>query len=322
MDRFGRVHNYLRISLTERCNLRCTYCMPEEGVPLLDRRAYMDASELQSLAELFVRMGVSKIRLTGGEPLVRKDFDQILRGLASMNISLSLTTNGILLEKHLDVLSECGVDSINISLDTLKRDKFFLLSKRDHFDVVRRAIDLAMARSFRVKVNAVLLKGRNEDEIEDFIAWSAAEPIHVRFIEFMPFNGNAWQWDQILPYHEVMERAAKRFELEKIADQAHDTARAYRVKGGLGSFGVIASMTAPFCDTCNRIRLTADGKIRNCLFSDDELDLLGPLRKGEDVEALIRQSIAAKHARHGGLEEISRLSTEHFTQRSMIRIGG
>ncbi len=322
LDKFGRAHTYLRISLTERCNLRCTYCMPEEGVPLLNKQHYMTAGEVVDLATIFVQLGVNKIRLTGGEPLVRKDFNQIAEGLYKLGVKLSLTTNGILLLQHLDVLEQCKVHSINVSLDTLQRDKFFMLTKRDHYGVVREAIDRLLERDFRVKVNAVLLKGKNEDEIEEFIAWSAREPVHIRFIEFMPFNGNAWEWDQILPYHEVMERAGARFDLEKVQDDPNDTARAYRVRGGRGTFGVIASMTAPFCDTCNRIRLTADGKIRNCLFSDDEIDLLGALRQGEDVESLIRESIKAKHARHGGMEEISRLSTEGFTQRSMIRIGG
>jgi cyclic pyranopterin phosphate synthase len=327
LDRFGRAHTYLRISLTERCNLRCTYCMPEEGVPLLGRQHYMTADEVLALARIFVRLGVDKIRLTGGEPLVRKDFSQIAQGLAALRmlsprLSLSLTTNGILLEPYWDLLEACDIRSINISLDTLQPAKFLALTKRDEFEAVRRAIDEGLQRQFRVKVNAVLLKGKNEDEIEDFIAWSAREPVHVRFIEFMPFNGNEWGWDQILPFHTVLERAGAHFTLEKVADDAHDTARAYRVQGGQGTFGIIASMTAPFCDTCNRIRLTADGKIRNCLFSDDELDLLSPLRQGENVEMLIRQSIHAKHARHGGVEEISRLSREEFTQRSMIRIGG
>jgi len=327
LDRFGRVHNYLRISLTERCNLRCTYCMPEEGVPLLGRQHYMSAEEVLAMARIFVHLGVNKIRLTGGEPLVRKDFAEIAQGLAALrtltpHLSLSLTTNGTLLEPLWELLEACDMRSINISLDTLQPAKFLALTKRDDFDAVRRAIDVAVQRKFRVKVNAVLLKGKNEDEIEDFIAWSAREPIHVRFIEFMPFNGNEWGWDQILPFHTVLERAGAHFTLEKVQDDAHDTARAYRVRGGLGTFGIIASMTAPFCDTCNRIRLTADGKIRNCLFSDDELDLLTPLRQGENVEMLIRQSIHAKHARHGGVEEISQLSREDFTQRSMIRIGG
>lgn len=296
--------------------------MPEEGVPLQNREKYMTGAEVLSLAEIFVRLGVDKIRLTGGEPLVRKDFAFIVQGLAALGPSLSLTTNGILLEQNLDLLEQCGIRSVNVSLDTLQRDKFFELTKRDEFEIVRKAIDLLLQRNFRVKVNAVLLRGKNEDEIEEFIAWSEREPVHVRFIEFMPFNGNDWGWDQILPFHLVLERAGARFDLEKVHDDPNDTARAYRVRGGQGTFGVIASMTAPFCDTCNRIRLTADGKIRNCLFSDDELDLLGPLRQGEDVETLIRASITAKHARHGGMEEISRLSREGFTRRSMIRIGG
>lgn len=322
LDRFGRAHTYLRISLTERCNLRCTYCMPEEGVPLLNKQHYMQTGEVIQLAGLFAGLGIQKIRLTGGEPLVRKDFAEIAKGLSGLGVKLGLTTNGILLPDYVDLLDQCGFRSINVSLDTLQAEKFARLTKRDHFAEVKSAIDDLLQRDFRVKVNAVLLKGKNEEEIESFIAWSAQEPVHIRFIEFMPFDGNDWQWDQILPYHEVMERAGAAFDLEKVPDGPNDTARAYRVRGGRGTFGVIASMTAPFCDTCNRIRLTADGKIRNCLFSDDETDLLRALRAGKPVEPLIRESIRAKHARHGGMEEISRLSRDGFTRRSMIRIGG
>lgn len=322
VDRFGRVHDYLRISLTERCNLRCTYCMPEEGLPLLDRARYMTASEVVELARVFTGLGVRKIRLTGGEPLVRKDFPEIARGLAALPGERALTTNGILVTRHLDTLRRTGIRSVNVSLDSLQRDKFFALTKRDDYTAVREGIEALMDAGFTVKVNAVLLQGRNEDEIEDFVRWSRDADVHVRFIEFMPFDGNHWRWEEIVPFGAVLERVGAAFPIERAHEGPNDTARVYRVRGGRGTFGVIASMTAPFCSTCNRLRLTADGKIRNCLFSDDETDLLTPWRRGEDIEPLIRAAVAAKHAQHGGIKEIARLSEADFTTRSMIRIGG
>ncbi len=322
LDPFGRRHDYLRISLTERCNLRCRYCMPLDGVPLLPSDHYMRAEEILALAEVFVGLGVRKIRLTGGEPLVRKDFDQILNLLSGLEVDLGLTTNGVLLPRHLDALKASGLRSINVSLDSLQRERFLALTHRDDYVAVRAAIEQAVDAGFRVKVNAVLLRGRNEDEILDFVQWSADQPVHVRFIEFMPFDGNRWRWDEIVPFAEVMQRVEKAFAVEKVQDGPNDTARAFCVAGGAGSFGVIASMTQPFCATCNRLRLTADGKIRNCLFSDAEMDLLGALRAGEPIEPLIRASLAEKHAKHGGIDGLDHLSADAIPHRSMIRIGG
>jgi cyclic pyranopterin phosphate synthase len=322
VDGFGRVHDYLRISLTERCNLRCRYCMPVDGVPLLPASRYMQVEEIHRLARLFVDLGIRKIRLTGGEPLVRKDFAAILEGLSPLDVDLGLTTNGVLLPKYLDALKASGLRSINVSLDSLQRERFLALTHRDDYVAVRAAIEEAVDAGFSVKVNAVLLRNRNEDEIQDFVQWSADQPVHVRFIEFMPFDGNRWRWEEIVPFKEVMQTVEAAFPIEKLEDGPNDTARAYRVVGGKGTFGVIASMTQPFCSTCNRLRLTADGKIRNCLFSDTEMDLLGALRAGQPVEPLIRESLAAKKAKHGGMTGLDHLSAEAIPHRSMIRIGG
>ncbi|MFT7588528.1 MAG: molybdenum cofactor biosynthesis protein A [Limisphaerales bacterium] len=321
-DGHGRVHNYLRISLTERCNLRCTYCMPETGVELQPSSNYMQADEILKLATLFSELGVNRIRLTGGEPLVRKDFPEIARGLTKLPVSLSMTSNGVLIDRHIELLEETGIKDINISLDTLKRDRFFHIAKRDDFDKVMSNIKLLIARGFNIKINAVLIRNFNDNEILDFVEWSRHIKAEVRFIEFMPFNGNHWAWKEIFPFAKVMELAHENYELEKVEDGPNSTSKIYRVKDGIGTFGMIASMTNPFCDTCNRIRLTSDGKIRNCLFSESESDLLGPMRRGEDVEALIRASIDKKHAKHGGIAAISKLSETDFQGRSMIRIGG
>lgn len=296
--------------------------MPETGVPLLPSSHYMNTEEVLQLAGIFTDLGVRKIRLTGGEPLVRKDFTQIAHGLAKLDASLSLTSNAVIIDRHLDLLEETGFSHLNISLDTLQRDRFFYITKRDNFGQVMDNIERLFKRDFELKINVVLMKSFNESEIPDFIEWSQHIPAEVRFIEFMPFNGNHWAWDSIFPYEEVLRIARERFDIEKVQDEANATAKSWRVKGGIGKFGVIASMTNPFCDTCNRIRLTSDGKIRNCLFSESEIDLLSPLRRGEDVKSLIIQSIEAKHEKHGGHAAMADLEESDFQGRSMIRIGG
>lgn len=329
-DSFDRHHNYLRISLTDRCNLRCLYCMPGEEQNFTPGSGLMNAEEIAGIAKVFVDYGVDKIRLTGGEPLVRKDFTEILQGLKPLGVEMAMTTNAVLVDRYFDLLEDSGIRTINVSLDTLKPDRFFWIAKRDHFERVMQNIGELVRRGFKVKVNAVSMRDFNEDEIEDFVAWSAREPIDIRFIEFMPFDGNRWAMDKVYSYGELMDRVKGKFELEKLTDGPNDTSRTWKVIGGAGSFGMIASMTAPFCDTCNRIRLTADGRLRNCLFSDAETDLLTPWRQhvaeGLDpvsfIRPLIAENLQAKHARHGGMPQIEEIAEEVITRRSMIRIGG
>lgn len=327
IDRFGRRHDYLRISLTERCNLRCTYCMPEEGIVLRPRSHFMRTHEVLALAETFVGLGVRKIRLTGGEPLVRKDAAEVIRGLGKLPVELAITTNGVLLDRFLDVFEEAGLRSVNISLDSLRADRMAVISRRDYFQRTVDNIALAQERGFQLKVNMVVMRGVNDDEVTDFIEWTRKEPLHVRFIEFMPFNGNRWEWDKGFSAEEILSRALAHFGpggYRRIVDRPHDTARNYRLTGGAGTFAVISSVTNPFCDTCNRIRLTADGKLKNCLFGHQETDLLSALRAGEDVRPLITESVLNKKAVRGGMDSFRKLADGglHGTNRSMVAIGG
>lgn len=325
IDSHGRVHDYLRISLTERCNLRCFYCMPEEGVQLKEKEKFMTAEELLSIAKTFVEMGVKKIRLTGGEPLIKKNAESIIRELGKLPVELTLTTNAVTVDRFIDVFHEAGIKSINVSLDSLKEDRFNQISRRSYFQKIMNNIDLLIANNFHVKVNVVVIKDVNDDEIIDFIRWTKNKNVHVRFIEFMPFDGNQWNWEKKVSYKEIMDQAAEVYgesSIEKLTDKKNDTSRSFRLKSAVGTFGIISTVTNPFCDTCNRIRLTADGKVKNCLFSEGETNILGALRSGEEIEPLIRESITAKHKERGGLPDFTNESVEGHKNRSMITIGG
>ena len=326
-DQFKRKHTYLRISLTERCNLRCTYCMPAEGVPLSPKSHIMDYDEIYAIAKIFVENGVTKIRLTGGEPLIRKDISVILGKLASLPVELAITTNGITLDRHIDVLKEHNIKNINVSLDTLSESKFKEITRRNQFDKVYKNILLLIEKGFNVKINAVLIKGFNDDEIIDFINLTKDFPISFRFIEFMPFDGNKWDLKKMVSYAEVLERVNNHFPIEnveRIKDAENDTSKNYRIKGYKGSFAIISSVTNPFCDSCNRLRLTADGKLKNCLFSASESDLLTAFREGKSIEPIIQKAVLGKFKIRGGMDTLEKLKRPdlHSKNRSMITIGG
>ncbi len=324
VDNYNRVHNYLRISLTDNCNLRCFYCMPEEDYVFTPTSKLMQADEIETLAKKFVELGVNKIRLTGGEPLVRKDAADIIQRLGKLGLNLTLTTNATRLHEFVDTLKEANVHSLNISLDTLQSDKFNLVTRRDQFKLVYDNIHLMLKNNFHVKVNMVVMKGLNENEINDFIEWTKHEPVHVRFIEFMPFTGNRWTSNKVFTWQEMLKVIEEKYSFIHLKNDVHDTAKAYMVPGHKGTFAVISTMTAPFCSGCNRIRLTADGKMKNCLFSKEETDLLSALRKGEDVTPLIHQSIRSKAKELGGqfTTDFEHLHAEDINNRSMITIGG
>ncbi|MFT3822296.1 MAG: GTP 3',8-cyclase MoaA [Chitinophagaceae bacterium] len=323
-DSFGRVHDYLRISLTDNCNLRCFYCMPEEDYEFTPASRLMQLNEIEALARLFVQQGVNKIRLTGGEPLVRKDAAAIITALSKLPVKLTLTTNGTRLHDFVDVLQQAGVSSLNISLDTLQPDKFVLLTRRNQFELVKRNIELLIEKQFHVKVNVVVMRGINDTEINDFIAWTKHTPVHVRFIEFMPFSGNHWSDKKVFTWQEILHTIEQQYETLRLKDELHDTAKKYIVPGHAGTFAVISTMSAPFCSGCNRIRLTADGKIKNCLFSKEETDLLTAYRNGEDVLSLITQNIRSKAKELGGQfsADLASVHAEEIHNRSMITIGG
>ncbi len=324
IDTFGRIHDYLRISLTDHCNFRCSYCMPELCYDFLPQQKLMTAAEIKQIASGFVQLGIRKIRLTGGEPLVRKDFGEILHGLSALNTELLITTNGALVDQYIDAFKKAHISTVNVSLDSLKREVFFEITKRDLFEQVWSNIILLLKNDFRVKINAVAINGYIEHEIIDFIRLTKDLPLHVRFIEFMPFAGNNWDLKKVITAQQLLDIAVREFDIVKLNDEPHATAKKYKAIGHEGTFAFITTMSKQFCNECNRLRLTADGKIKNCLFGKEELNILEKLRGGEDFSNLIFQSVKNKHAAMGGQFEKGYQQTDanDLVNRSMIGIGG
>ncbi|KAK6636895.1 hypothetical protein RUM43_010559 [Polyplax serrata] len=307
-DTFGRFHTYLRISLTERCNLRCNYCMPEEGVSLSHKSDLLTTEEILILADLFVRQGIRKIRLTGGEPTVRKDLPQLIGGLKQLKgltEGVSITTNGLMLTKQLVGLQRAGLDGLNISLDTLKPKKFEMITRRKGWERVMAGIDLALQLGYDpVKINCVVMNGVNDDEILDFVNLTSNRNIDVRFIEYMPFDGNKWSKEKIIPYGFMIKQIMKEYpNLQRLKDGANDTSKAYKVPNHKGQIGFITSMSDHFCDSCNRLRLTADGNLKVCLFGNTEVSLRDALRgqcDESDLVSLISAAVKRKKKQHAG----------------------
>ena len=324
IDNFNRVHDYLRISLTDMCNLRCFYCMPNEDYDFTPVSRLMQQDEIYSIAKIFVENGVKKIRLTGGEPFVRKDAAEIIKSLSSLNINLAVTTNGTRLHEFEDVLEASQINSINISLDTLNPEKFKFITRRDKFAIVKQNIETFINKGFHVKVNVVVMKDFNDNEILDFIEWTKNNPVHVRFIEFMPFAGNRWTSNKVVSMDEMLRTIAEKYDFIPHQGEKNDTEKKYVIPGHTGSFAIISTMTKPFCDSCNRMRLTADGKLKNCLFSKGETDLLTPFRKGENILPLILENIKAKAKELGGqfTSNLESVEAQLIDNRSMITIGG
>ena len=326
-DAFGRKHDYLRISITEHCNLRCTYCMPEEGILLTPKPKLMTADEIVSVAQTFVSLGVTKIRLTGGEPLIRKDAAEIMVRLGKLGVNLTITANGILVPNFIETFKEAGIKSINISIDSLIKDKFNTITRRDYFDLVQKNINLLLDEKFNVKLNVVLIKAFNDNEILDFIAFTKNKNVQVRFIEFMPFSGNQWDKSKLVSYDEILDVVQSKYaisKIERLPDAPNDTAKNYKIDTHVGTYAIISSVTNPFCSTCNRIRLTADGKLKNCLFSNVETPLLETLRLGESILPLINQNLKAKMAVRAGMDDDLKFQNPelHSQNRTMIAIGG
>lgn len=325
-DRHSRTHRSLRISVVDKCDLRCTYCMPEDQ-HFLKREELMTREEISVIAKMFVeRYGITKIRLTGGEPLVRPDAVDIVRDMSQLGVSLGLTTNAMTLDRHLDGLIDAGLKNINISLDTFDAERFKKITRRDGFDKVHGNILLALQRGMRVKVNMVVMRGVNDDELLRFVEFTRDHEVHVRFIEFMPFAGNHWGRERVYTYAEMLGHIGSIHTIEKLNDDAHSTAKAYRVKDWKGTFAVISTVTEPFCGDCDRLRLTAEGKMRNCLFTRAETDLLSALRRGEDIAPLIEMNVLVKHAMLGGLPLFKPEKQEEvlhdLSERPMVSIGG
>lgn len=326
-DSFGRKHTYLRISLTELCNLRCTYCMPSEGIQLSPRSHIMTYDEVYTIAKTFVDYGVTKIRLTGGEPLVRRDAEIIIRKLSTLPVELSITSNAVIIDRFIDVFKQCNIKNINVSLDSLDPEKFKKITRRNNFDKVYQNIMLLINEGFHVKLNIVLINGFNNNEIIDFIEFTKDVPITVRFIEFMPFDGNKWDKAKMVSFDQIIKIVHAYYhksDIIRILDAPNDTSKNYRIKNYHGSFAVISSVTNPFCDTCNRIRLTANGRLKNCLFSDSESDILTSLRLGRTIEPIIKDAVQSKLKIRGGMDTLKKLEQPelHGKNRSMITIGG
>lgn len=326
-DSFGRHHSYLRISLTELCNLRCTYCMPAEGIQLSPKSHIMNFDEVYTIAKTFVDHGVTKIRLTGGEPFVRKDVDVILKKLATLPVEIAITSNAVIIDRFIDLLKTCNIKNLNISLDSLVKDKFTQITRRNDFDKVMRNIRLLINEGFNVKINAVLIKHFNDNEIIDFIEFTKDLPINMRFIEFMPFDGNKWNKEKMVSLKDILNQVALQYpssQILRLKDAPNDTSKNYKIKDYKGSFAVISSVTNPFCDSCNRLRLTANGRIKNCLFSASESDLLTALRQGKDIRPIIKKAVHAKFKTRGGMDTQEKLASPdlHGNNRSMITIGG
>ena len=325
-DSFGREHNYLRISLTERCNLRCTYCMPADGIQLSPKSHIMTYEEIYRIAHKFVENGVTKIRLTGGEPLVRKDVSLIMEKLSTLPLELAITTNGVIVDRFVKQFKKCGIQKINVSLDSLDALKNESITRRNYFTKVYNNILLLVKEGFEVKVNCVLMKGFNDNEIIDFVELTKHHNLQIRFIEFMPFDGNKWNMEKLVSLEDILKQVYRRYDLAhftRLKDQPNDTAKNYKIKDYQGSFAVISSVTNPFCDSCNRIRLTANGQLKNCLFSTSESDILTPLREGKSIDPIIQKAIRSKKKIRSGMDTLDKFKDPNsHDNRSMITIGG
>ena len=305
-DAHGRLIGDLRVSVTDRCNFRCQYCMPADGLPWLDRDEILTFEEIERLVALFVSLGVRDVRLTGGEPLVRRDFPQLVSMLSAIDglEDLSLTTNAYLLERDAAALVEAGIDRVNVSIDALTRDRFFQITRRDALPQVLRGLEAIAAypEVAPVKVNAVAIRDFTEDEVLSFAELARTTDYQVRFIEFMPLDADgAWEPDSVLTGAEIRALIEQRWELIEREREPSATARVYRFADGAGEIGFINPVSEPFCGDCNRIRLTAEGMLRTCLFSVNETDLRGPLRDGAsdgELETLIRDAVWRKELKH------------------------
>jgi len=309
VDRFGRVHTDLRISLTDKCSLRCTYCMPAEGVPWLHRDSILTTDELVRVAEVAAALGIATVRLTGGEPLLRRDVVDVVARLSRVTgpdgpLELSMTTNGLLLPRLAGDLAAAGLERVNISLDTLRADRFHELTRRDRLDDVLDGIAAARAAGLApIKINTVAMRDVNEDEIVDLVRFSAERGLEARFIEQMPLDaGHIWSRVKMVRGEEILAALEREFRLTPVPGRASAPAERFLVDDGPTTVGVIRSVTKPFCGTCDRVRITADGQLRNCLFAREESDLLTPLRGGgtdDDLARVLHTCIAGKLPGHG-----------------------
>ena len=324
VDPFGRIADDLRVSVTDRCNFRCTYCMPAEGLAWLPKSEILTFEECTRLLGIFVGLGVRSIKVTGGEPTVRADLPTLVRMFREVGpeLDISITTNGVLLDRLAGPLAEAGVDRATVSCDSLMRHRFAEMTRRDALDKVFAGLKAAEDAGLTpIKINTVVIGGTNDDELVEFARWSRETGYEVRFIEYMPLDAeHAWERSKVVPSQRILEIIGAAFPLKAVG-HANEPATSYTFSDGApGRIGVIASVTEPFCDTCNRLRLTAEGQVRACLFSLEETDLRGPMRDGatdDELAGLIRTTVWRKWSGH-------RINHADFVQpaRSMSMIGG
>jgi GTP 3',8-cyclase len=305
-DAHGRAITDLRVSVTDRCNFRCRYCMPAEGMPWLDRSQILSFEEIERLVGVLARLGITDVRLTGGEPLARRDFPTLVAKLRAIDgiSDLSLTTNGYLLERDARALVDAGIDRVNVSVDSLARDRFHEITRRDALPQVLRGLEAiaAFEQVHPIKVNAIAMRDFTEDEVFRFCEMARSTDFQVRFIEFMPLDADrAWEPEMVLTGAEIRELIEQRHPLEELPRERHATARVFRFRDGTGEIGFINPVSEPFCGDCNRIRLTAEGELRTCLFSVHETDLREPLRSeatDAELEHIIREAVWRKELKH------------------------
>jgi molybdenum cofactor biosynthesis protein A len=327
LDNHGRRITYLRLAVTDRCNLRCFYCMPEDGLNWLSRTELMTYEEMLRVCELLVKMGIEKIRITGGEPFVRKDIMQLLTALSKLDglKELSLTTNGVLTAPHVAELKAIGVRSVNLSLDTLDAGRFFAITRRDEFANVMDTMHELLKHDMEVKINAVVMAGKNTQDIIPLVQLTKDLPVSVRFIEEMPFNGDGHSysgalWDYVRIFDEIRSVYP---DIQKVPDPQYSTAYNYQIPGHVGSIGIIAAYSRTFCGTCNRIRITPQGTLKNCLYDDGVLNIKDLMREGKSNTAIVDALHLAFNSREkdGWAAERKRMENPNFHE-SMATIGG
>ncbi|WP_312512497.1 GTP 3',8-cyclase MoaA [Chryseobacterium culicis] len=325
-DKFGRHINYLRLAIVDRCNLRCTYCMPEKGLNWIKQDELMTDEEMLRICSVFTDMGVDKIRITGGEPFVRKNSIELIQKISKLNglSDLSITTNGLLTEQYIPQLKKYGIQSVNLSLDTLDSDRFFKITRRNSFNKVMKTLDRLLEHDIKVKINTVVMEGQNIEDIIPLVMLTKDLPVDVRFIEEMPFNGSntevSLQWNFARIYHHIKEQFP---EIQKTEDPKGSTSNNYKIPGFLGGIGIIAAYTRSFCGDCNRIRITPSGILRTCLYEQGGVNLKNEIRAGKTDKELkdIIISTIHKKPKDGWEAEKLNLSSSHIHQ-SMATIGG
>lgn len=326
-DNHGRPLNYLRLAITDRCNLRCFYCMPEEGILYMPKKELLTFEEIERLIMLLAGMGITKVRLTGGEPFVRKDLMQLIRRIIKIKgiEHLHLTTNGVLTGPHIAELKQLGIASVNLSLDTLSRERFKKITRKDEFDTTWNTLQLLLQHNIPVKINAVVMDGKNTEDILPLVELTRHQDISVRFIEEMPFNGEGSHYTILAWNHlKILDHIRQQYPaVEKVSDPDHSTAYHYQVPGFKGNIGVIAAFSRTFCGTCNRIRITAQGELKTCLYDDGVLNIKSLIRSGAGDEEIRKQLLLAFNNRaKDGFEAESRRKGNTAPVESMSTIGG